>query len=240
MPKFVVISPEIAEESATYLAEHLGAEYINPYTKKEYHFPKKKYDFLFNYGVSYPTTGVKKINKASAVNIAQDKIKCIQLLQGKVPTVSLTLSRKEAETWLAKGYIVVARTIVKGDNGKGLVYCKTKKQLDKVVDVKFFTRYLEHTNEYRINVWKGKVLSVYDKKRKGLFFKFYLMKAQENHPQLAMFAEEAFKVTSLDWFGMDLLRTEDGLLHFLEVNSAPVLFPYTTIKLVENIKKEYT
>lgn len=239
MPKFVVISPNIAVESATYLAECLGAEYTNPYDTKNYHFSKNKYDYIFNYGVSHPTTGVKKINKAKGVEISRNKITCLEVLKGKVPTITMTSLRKIAEGWIDKGRIVVARSVIEGDNGKGLSYCTTRKELNNATDAKFFTRYIEHTNEYRANVWKGKVISVYDKVRKNGVFKFNLMKAQENHPQLAMFAEEVYKATCLDWFGMDLLRTQNGNLFFLEANSAPVLFPYTTNKLVKHIQKEY-
>lgn len=229
----LVISPSIAKESAQALSEALAAEYMNPYETKRRKF--LKHDIVVNYGFSRDIVGNKIINTSKAVNIARDKIECFTRLKNVVPTVLMTTEREAAEKWIRSGRIVVARDRVKGDNGKGLTYCSTLKELVACTEAKFFTRYIHHTNEYRVNVWRGKVLSVYDKIRKAEHFKFNLLKGQDNHPQLAMFAEAVHKATELDWFGMDLIRTEKGTLFFLEVNSAPVLFPHTTAKLVKNI-----
>lgn len=230
----LVISPSIAQESAQSLAEALEAEYMNPYETKRRKF--LKYDVVVNYGFSRNIVG-NIINTPAAVNIARDKIECFTRLRNVVPTVLMTTEREVAEKWIRSGRIVVARDRIKGDNGKGLNYCRTLKELAACTEAKFFTRYIHHTNEYRVNVWRGKVVSVYDKIHKTGHFKFNLVQGQNNHPQLAMFAEAVHKATGLDWFGMDLIRTEKGTLFFLEVNSAPVLFPYTTAKLVKHIQE---
>jgi glutathione synthase/RimK-type ligase-like ATP-grasp enzyme len=231
----VVISPKVAQESAQFLAESLGADYVNPYETDKRNFTG--WDIVFNYGFSRKIKSNKVFNNPENVQISRDKVACLQVLKGKCKTIDFTLSKEEASKWIEVGEIVVARAQVKGDNGKGLVYCYTQEDLNKT-EAKFWTKYQDHTHEFRVNVWKGKVVSIYNKVRKNDHFKFELYRGQEEHPQLVHIAKHCYDNIGLDWMGLDLLCTNKGELHFLEANSAPILFPYTCKRLINLIKQE--
>lgn len=231
----IVISPKCGEESAKALALSLNADYMNPYETGNKGFYNHK--FVFNYGFSKPTGGTaKKINKAKSVNISRDKIKCLQLLKGKCQTVVFTEDITEAKSWIDQGRIAVARALNKSDNSKGLAFCYTKEEIDNI-PAKFWTRYIDHVAELRINVWKGKVVSIYNKTVKNNHFIFKLIQGQEGQPQLNHIVKQVYEQTGLDWCGIDLLLTTKGNLYFLEVNSAPVLYPYTLKKLTSLVKE---
>lgn len=237
MKNLIVISPKIAEESAQALAAVLGADYINPYETKTRDFSGYKY--MFNYGFSRPTSGTKrKFNKAKGVQLSIDKELCFEAVKECVPTVKITKDKQEAYKWIKQGRVVVARTNITGSNGEGITFCSTKKQLDQV-DAPLYTRYIEHTNELRINIWRGQIISIYDKKIVNGFFKFKLLQGLFNtQPQAVNMANYLYEKIGLDFMGVDVLLTPKGNLYFLEANSAPVLFPYTIKKLVNLIKKE--
>lgn len=236
MKNLVVISPKVAKESAQALATALEADYINPYETKERKFSDYKY--MFNYGFSRPTSGTKrKFNKAKEVQLSMDKELCFETVVGCVPTVKITKDKQEAYNWIKQGRIVVARLTTTGSNGEGLVFCSTKKELD-LVDAPMYTRYIEHTNELRINIWRGQIISIYDKKIENGFFKFKLLQGFNNQPQAINIAKNLYERIGLDFMGADVLLTAKGNLYFLEANSAPVLFPYTIKRLVNLIKKE--
>jgi len=234
--KYVVIHPKIAEESAHLLAEALDCPCINPYETKDYMFSKKNYDLVINYGVSSPTKGAKKLNKSAAVKLTKNKLECFDALED-TPKILHTTDYNTARAWIQQGRTVVVRKVIDADNSKGIFFCNTLQQLGKHKDAPLFTRYIEHTNEYRVNVFQGKVLSVYDKTVVNGFFKFKLQVLMEKTKKLQEIAKIVYEKTGIDWCGIDLLKTAKGNYFILEVNSAPILFPYTIKKLVHEIKQ---
>lgn len=232
----IVISPVVGQESARELAQVLGWEYENPYVTGERNFTK--HEKVFKYGFSRPIKAKKNsiFNKTEAVELSRNKIKTLASLKDSGYCIEYTSSRKQAEDWLKEG-TVVARSTAEGSDGEGLTYCENKTDLKKA-PAEFWTKYIEHTDEFRVNVWRGVVLSIYEKRRNGGFFKFCLWQGQEHHPQLVDLVTKVYKVIGLDFCGLDILRDDKGRLHLLEVNSAPILLPYTLKKLVKHIQKE--
>lgn len=236
MKSLIIISPKVGFESASGLADLLGVPYENPYDTENRNF--SKYDFVFKYGFSRPIKVKGKgstLNKTSSVEISKDKIKTFDLLKDACLTVDYTQDKLQAQSWLKKG--VVARNIIDGADGDGVEFCFTQKEFNNI-PAKFYTKYIEHTNEYRVNIWRNKVVSVYDKINVNGIWQFKLFKGVEDHPQLLHIAEAVYKNIGLDWCGLDVLRDSKGNLHLLEVNSAPVLYPYTMKKLANIIKSE--
>lgn len=241
----IVLSPDISEDSAKHLAEALGAKWENPYKTENRDF--SKYDLIFKYGFSKaikkkPIIG-KVLNKTEATNIAMDKIAVFKVLEKEKITVPFTVDKDVARQWFKKGNVVVARSLVKGANGAGLVYCETEQKLENTEAI-FWTKYIEHTNEFRVNIWRNKVISIYDKKRKPHkgekteLFDFILYKGQENHPQLVNMVQKVWENIGLDWCGIDILCTKGGELILLEINSAPILYPHTLKILTSLVRKE--
>jgi len=233
MPKLIIISPKVGFESASNLAEVLGVPYENPFETGNRNY--KQYDFVFKYGFSRKIVANKVLNKTKNVEISRDKIKTLDYLKEVCLTVPYTKDIKEAEAWIKSG--VVARNLIKGADGEGVEFCWNKTDLAKA-KAKFYTKYIKHTNEFRVNIFRDIVVSVYDKIDKNGIFNFKLFKGVENHPQLQHIAKCVHEKVGLDWCGVDVLRDSKGNLHLLEVNSAPVLYPHTLHKLAAILKKE--
>lgn len=235
MPKILVISPSVAKESAKLLAKALKADWENPYKTKHRDFTP--YEYVFKYGFSRPIKSNKVFNKTIATNKARDKLVFFELFKKDDITVLYTTEKEKALAWIKQGGCATAREFSKENNGKGLKFCTTEEDLDKF-PAKFWTAFEPHTHEFRVNVWRDKVVSIYNKEIKNGFFKFTLYQGQEEQPQLVAMVKMVWDKLGLDWCGLDILCTEGGKLYLLEVNSAPILFPFTINKLVKLIKKE--
>lgn len=238
MNKIIVLSPKISKESSQLLAESLGADLEFPFETDNRDF--SKYDYVFKYGFSKKIKAKKgcSFNKADAVVIAKDKLLTFNALKGLDITVEFTQDFEQALAWSKDGHTVVAREFSSESNGKGITYCTTPGELQFLPPQKFWTKCIYETQEMRVNLWRDKVLSIYVKAitKKG-FFKFELHKGLEEHPQLVDIAQKVYKNIGLDFCGLDVLQ-DNGKLRILEVNSAPILFPYTVKKLTACINKE--
>lgn len=239
MSKIIVISPKVSSRSARILAQSLGAEYENPYNTGRRNFGK--YDVVINYGFSREIAYSNVINKPKNVAMAVEKTLTFQKLGLENITVPFTDKYKVALDWVKQGDVVVARATANEANGKGLTYCTTEEELEKTQAV-LWTKFVPHTHEFRVNVWRDRVVSIYDKVRikdgHNEKFEFILYKGQENHPQLIDLVQKVWKCIGLDWCGMDILCNKEGKLFLLEVNSAPILYPFTVNRLVNLINKE--
>ena len=233
----IVISSKAGYESALALSEALGCAYENPFETDNRDF--SKYSCVVKYGFSRPIhtkKGTLVFNKTKSTKIALDKVVTFELFKDDGIIVPYTTNIKEAAKWLKDG-MVVARATATGHNSDGVTFCQDAEDLLNA-EATFFTKYIDHTNEFRVNCWRNKVVSVYDKvERKGLF-SFELFQGVETQPQLVALVNKVFDKTSLDWFGMDVLRDKKGDLWMLEINSAPILYPYTLKKLTTIIKQE--
>lgn len=233
----IVLSSKAGFESASALADALGCKYENPFETGNRDY--RAYSTIIKYGFSRPiktTKGSLVINKTSSTELALDKVKTFALFEGENLTVPYTLSLKEAAKWLKDG-TVVARETATGHNSEGIKFCDTGEELIEANAV-FFTKWIKSTNEFRVNVWRNKVVSVYDKVENNGIFSFKLFKGVEEHPQLVSIVEKVYEKTALDWYGLDVLRDKKGNLMLLEINSAPVLYPYTLKKLSTILEKE--
>lgn len=232
-----ILSPRVSKESAGVLANLLDAELVFPYETLERDFTK--YDYVFKYGFSAKIKAKKGVtfNKTAAVEKAMDKVLTFNALKGTGVTVDFTDSIMVAEGWLQDGHTVVAREFSNESNGKGITYCTTEKEFYSA-PAKFWTKYSPALQELRIYLWRNKVLSIYVKETSKGFFVFKLQQGHEEHPQLIEMANKVYENIGLDFCGLDVLTEEGGHLRLLEVNSAPILFPFTAKRLVANIIKE--
>lgn len=235
----IVISPKAGTESATALAEMLGCKYENPYETGNRNF--KGHGVVLKYGFSKKIETDKNtvvLNKAKSVALVLDKIKTFELFKEDDFFVPFTKSINEAMQWLKMGATVVARETATGHDSEGILFCDTIAEL-KLAPAVFWTPYIGHTHEFRVNCWRDEVVSIYEKAEREedtLRFRFNLFQGQEKHPQLVNMCEKIYKKTGLDWYGIDVLRTDSGDLIALEINSAPILFPFTMKRLAEKLK----
>jgi glutathione synthase/RimK-type ligase-like ATP-grasp enzyme len=228
-----VISTNTSCDSAKKLATAIKAKYFNLTNSQRRDF--KEFSHVFKYGFSGKIATNNVFNTSKATVRAINKIETMDLFKDEPFSIKYTKNKAIAEEWINSGRIAVARTTATGTNGEGLTYCETIQELNNN-PAKFWTRYVNHTNELRVNMWRGEVISIYDKiQHEDGTFRFKLWQGQEKHPQLVSIAEKIWKKVKLDWCGADILRDANGDLYLLEVNSAPVLYPFTLEKLRKHI-----
>ena len=206
----------------------------------------KKGDVIVNWGnskcPSYPTI----VNHPRSVGFAVDKLVAFDILRNShLPTVSITRNRAVAQMWLEQNFLVLGRSKIKGNNGQGIEFFDGK----NCPNAKFYTKYLQDCNEYRVNVYKNEIISVRVKERdpklpkednpirsgnNGYFFK----PAKTVQEPVVEVAKEAIAALGLDFGGVDVLETINNV-YILEINTAPELQGPAMDKLAEFIKKDY-
>lgn len=234
--RVLVISPKCSKPSAKYLADLLGGDYllvdggIRDYPD---------HDFIINYGSSVPIPHAERVvNKPEAVAICVNKISTLKRV---AHGIEWTKSRDMALQWLREDGAVVSRATECGSKSSGVTICETEATFAEA-PAKFWTRYFWHDHEVRINVFKGKILSVYEKvlmeEDDGLFFEFKPLKIVGDSPQVAEMMDSISKKIGIDLYGMDVLVNSEGECRLLEVNSGAALHEGTETPLVREIKKE--
>lgn len=176
------------------------------------------------------------INKPEAVNKAGNKLLAFQALKENenVNIPDFTEDADVATEWLADG-IVVARTVLRGHSGNGIVLCE---QDDDLVDAPLYVKYVKKTQEYRVHVVQGKVIDQQRKARKkdvedeDVNWKirnhdngFIFMREGVDLPEVALEqASLAIDALGLDFGAVDLIYNEkQDKYYVLEVNTAPGL-----------------
>lgn len=144
-----------------------------------------------------------------------------------------TESKELAKQWLSV-CPVVCRTLLHAKSGKGIVIADTIEQL---VNAPVYVAYQKKTNEYRINLFKGELVCIREKRLKKGYEKpegrdgrvrshdngYVFCEPLEALPEEAIeMAQKAAKITSSDFVGVDIAFHKPTKYWFmLEVNSAP-------------------
>lgn len=229
--QIAVISPKCSKESAERLASLLGAVYL----------PAEQYDYtdyhaVVNYGSSNVGEFRKVVNHPHSVKLCVNKISTLRRVSNGV---QYTKDPAVALDWLKKDGAVVARATENGSRSEGVIICFTQEAFKKS-PAKFWTRYFDHEHEVRINVFKDKILSVYEKVEvdEGIFTFFPLeIQGEENQEVQAMINSVRDNI-GITIYGMDVLVNSSGKCKLLEVNSGPILMEGTEEALVRELKKE--
>lgn len=226
--KICVIHPKLSKESANELAEALKADVSNPFAEDRRNY--LQYDLVFNYGCNRSIKARKVINPSGVVAKCIDKAKTLEALAASGVNCIKYTTRKEdvPKDW----DIVVCRTSVKGARGEGLDYAYQVNG-DAIPDAQFYSQYFEHVAEYRVIVFKGKVVARYRKDEHGFDWHLTLMRKKgfeqmDDHCIRGAFALEA------EYVGFDVLCNEQDEFVIIEANSAPII----TDETIKAIKKE--
>jgi hypothetical protein len=128
---------------------------------------------------------------------------------------------------------VLCRVLLQGQEGHGIVIADNSAEL---VDAPVYVQYQEKTLEYRVNLFRGKVVNVREKRRKNGFDGgeprirnvengyVYCIPRGRIPPDVLTTAIQASRVTDSDVVGVDVAYNADNDEHFIiEVNSAPSL-----------------
>lgn len=196
------------------------------------------FDVIINWGSSEEKFNGKYINKPEAVCRATDKLRSFRAFTEEgVPTVPWTSDRMVAGEWLAGGHTVVARTLCRGNSGRGIVLVDPDSGCG-LPQAPLYTRYVKKVDEYRVHVFRGEVIDVQQKRKRedtprdecdyrirnhGNGFVF--CRGDTEPPQILLDASvAAVHALGLDFGAVDVgWNDHHGLPYVYEVNTAPGL-----------------
>lgn len=220
-----IITSKYSKASAINLGEALDCAVYNPYSGEFYRGSSLEEGPSYNMGCSsVPFRNV--INQPAFVYNCVDKTQTFNLLeQHGVLICPWTRDKNIAQQWLNEDRIVVNRATVTGKANDGLSY--SYKGLEGIPDVPLnegsviWTRYVNHTRELRVYVFKGKAPLVFEKVDINGGWHFKPIRTSAKLLEQMQKAQEAF--SGLVFSAYDVLECVTGDFYVLENNSAPSL-----------------
>jgi glutathione synthase/RimK-type ligase-like ATP-grasp enzyme len=151
--------------------------------------------------------------------------------ENNIPALEFTTNQQAAKDWTSVGDVVVIRKLTRASEGKGIVLAETPEQ---VIAAPVYTKYKKKKREFRIHIFKDKVVHVLEKRKKqgfeggeakvrNLANGYVFCSDNVVEPEgLRALALAASKVTQSDFKGVDIGYNEKkNELFVIEVNSAP-------------------
>ena len=150
----------------------------------------------------------------------------------EIPCPEWTTSRDQAVTWLQEGKTVFSRTLLRASEGRGIRVAET---VDQLVTAPVYTKYEKKKREFRVHIFKDKVVACVEKRKRkefqgdrdhkirNLANGYVFCRSVTDIPDgLHDLAVKASKVTASDFKGVDIGYNEkQNKLFVIEVNSAP-------------------
>ncbi len=234
-------------EGAKALAEALGVKRIRHGADSKYRGRADK--TVINWGSSQPLP--EEVSKSSIINGPRfvsrvtNKLTFFQhCAAANAPRIpDWTTSTEKVRAWLRDGAKVVARTVLNGHSGEGIVVFE-----GAGVDIPrapLYTKYVPKKEEWRIHVMRIKdELVIIDQQRKIRDPKFegvpdwnvrshhngfiFAREVDPPNPDVLKQALATLEVTGLDFGAVDVLwNQQQGAAYVLEVNTAPGLIGQT-------------
>lgn len=247
-PKNIKIYPyEMESESAKELATALDCKRVYP----DRNYQPAGNDLIINWG----STTVPKwidhahfmraelLNKPENVKLAVNKLLTFQALRDKnIPTVEFTTDRITASDW----GLVYCRHILEGHGGAGIEVVDNEDGI--LPESKLYTKGIRSRYEWRVHVFKGKVIDYARKRVPHDGEANDLIKNHDNgwifvhgeverdyRQEVADLAVNAIKVLGLDFGSVDIIGNHTHRV--LEVNTASGITGITLEAYVKAIKE---
>lgn len=188
------------------------------------------------------------LNKPFAVAKAINKHVTLSVLSGcGVSVPEFTTNMEVAKSWITETDYVYARTDVTGSQGSGIKILTMDEQF---VYAPLYTKAIHKAHEYRVHVFKGRIIDFTKKKRRSdTECNPYIKNAsggwvfcRDNLSLPERVIEESIKAIAalgLDFGALDVAYKErDNKAYVLEVNTSPGLEGTTLVKYIEAFKGE--
>lgn len=238
--KLKVLPYNSRSKSAKALVEKLSPLAI---MKKQYTPLVGTKKVLLNWGNSNPMFslhGATVLNKPEAVQAASNKLTSFKLMQmAGVRIPEFTNDINVAKGWIEDGRITLCRTLLRANSGRGIVIAKESCDL---VQAPLYVKYIRKEKEYRLHVFKGKVIDLVEKRRKSNFgsnplYNKYIRSYEQGwvmtregvtvSDDTKSEAVKAVEALGLDFGAVDVVINREGKPVVLEVNTAPGLMGST-------------
>lgn len=195
---------------------------------------KKK---LINWGHSNPAFSLDNVvvlNKPTSVLIASNKLSALRVMkEAGVNVPDFTNDIELAKNWINEERIVLCRTLLRANSGRGIVIAKA---VNDLVVAPLYVKYIRKEKEYRIHVFNGQIIDMIEKKRKrGFIDNTVYNKYIRSYEQGWVFSRENIEVgqavkvmaikavtsLGLDFGAVDIVMDRNDKPIVLEVNTAP-------------------
>ena len=219
-----------------------------------HYYNAKRSDTIVNWGSSTPPHFrwmEQDLNKPHAIALASNKLNTFLEYRSKSFThiPQWTTNPSEAQQWTELGLKVYCRTKLSSHSGNGIIICNDG---DRIVSAPLYTLHSKHKDEYRVHIFKGKVLDVQKKKRKLGFNGsstgirnhsngwVYARSDVAIPDMLYPIAIQAVELLGLDFGAVDIgHKVNDNKFFVFEVNTAPGLEGSTLDKYSKAIYNYY-
>lgn len=236
------IGSQSAKQLALTLTGNLGLKVRRVRHDGKYR-PKPR-SLLVNYGSGsrpFWAGGVSRwLNPPEACARAGNKLRAFEAFtQAGLSCPEWTTDRSVAQQWVEGRCVVVARTVLNGHSGRGIVLCDSSGN-HPLAQAPLYVKYKKKRKEFRVHVFQERVIDVAEKRRRRV--------GQEGRPQfdgyvrnlvngwvfcrdnivrpadLDQLAIAACRALGLDFGAVDIIWNErDNKCYVLEVNTAPGL-----------------
>lgn len=234
------IGSQSAKQLALTLTGNLGLKVRRVRHDGKYR-PKLR-SLIINYGSnsrpSWPSVG-RWLNPPEACARAGNKLRAFEAFaQAGLSCPEWTYNREVAQQWVESGLVVVARTILNGHSGRGIVLCDNSGD-HQLVNAPLYVKYKKKRKEYRVHVFQEKIIDVAEKRRRHMEtrppqFDGYVRNLANGwvfcrnnviRPgDMEGLALGACNALGLDFGAVDIIWNErDNKCYVLEVNTAPGL-----------------
>lgn len=249
MFKYKVFPYKLGSQSAKVLAQSLGVKRIKPT------YTPRRNEIIINWGRStnvdhYPVSEYD-LNPSYAIATACNKLKTFKELEqfGFEHLPIWSDSRYEIYNLWANhpDKTVYCRTSLTGHSGSGIIIATNSYEL---VDAPLYTIQTKHKYEFRVHVFKGKVIDVQQKKKRAGVESNSAIRNHSNGyvyarcditvPSIVLEASaKAVSIIGLDFGAVDIgYRERDNKAFVFEINTAPGLVG-TTIEVYKNAFNNY-
>lgn len=228
-------------ETARLLARELGARRIRHDNST---FRGNLNKVVINYGSSSLPEEVLKcrvVNDPQAVGVCSNKLSFFRAVSEgedcpRVP--DWTDQRAVVQQWFLEGYLIVARTVLQGHSGEGIVLFSNQDDTlpNDLVNARLYTKYVKKKDEYRVHIVNGQVIDFARKAVRNDFpeeMRNYRIRNYQNGyvyvrggvelPQdVSSQALLAMNKVGLDFGAVDVIYNErQDRAYVLEINTAP-------------------
>lgn len=241
---------KISSRSAKVLAKMLGATRLARKGPVKFNAD----DVVLNWGTtdvpSEEYLKVKVLNDFYAVRVASDKLFTFNALkQAGVSAPKFTEEKDIAINWAKQNTLVLARTLLRGHSGKGIVGPTSNHE--EIPPAPLYVEYIKKYSEYRVHVVGNNLLIHQKKKRTGVEASYHV-RSHDNGwvfcryegddlftVRLVALAHDAIKAVSLNFGAVDIIyNSHYDKLYVLEINTAPGIENSSTLEFYTNSIKE--
>ena len=241
-------------EGALALKEALLIKRIKSEKSKFKGHPRKT---VINWGSSDLSDEINKCNVLNYSDCVSEAVNKLLFFRKMAPydlTPAFTEDFQTATEWCAKGDFVVARTILTGHSGRGIVIMHRDKP-NEFVKAPLYTKYIKKMEEYRIHIAFNEVIDMQKKvlskekaegkeeinwKIRNLENGFIFQRENINPPECVKeVALKALLISELAFGAVDVVYNQkEDRAYVLEINTAPGL-QGTTIENYANAFRRF-